>query len=111
MNTATIAIPKRWELAMAEIKRFVEHYGELHHERFSVILTYELDAGQIYLVDDTLTESQRQICENAIHSLSDQLNANISKDPWQATQDVTAELQAEIQRIRELLDREIPPEA
>ncbi len=111
MNTATIAIPERWEPAMAEIKRFVERYAQLHNAPFSVTLTYQLDAGQIHLIDDTLTEFQRQVCENAIYSLSDQLNANLSKDPWQASKDVTAELEAELQRIRELIDREIPPEA
>ena len=110
MNTATIAIPKRWEPAMGEIKRFVEEYAQLHKARFTVVLTYQLDAGQIYLIDDTLTEFERQVCENAIHSLSDQLNANLSKDPWQAVQDVIAALQREIQRIEELIDREIPPE-
>jgi hypothetical protein len=96
---------------MAEIKRFVEGYAELHNAAFTVILAYQLDAGQIHLVDDTLTQLQRQVCENAIYSLSDQLNANLSRDPWQASKDVNAELEAEIQRIRELIDREIPPKA
>src|SRR5439155_9886851 len=65
MNTATIAIPRRWEPAMAEIKRFVEHYAQLHNAPFNVVLTYHLDAGQIHLIDDTLTEFERQVCENA----------------------------------------------
>ncbi len=56
MNTATIAIPKRWEPAFGEVKRFVERYAELHNAPFTVVLTYQLDPGQIYLVDDTLTE-------------------------------------------------------
>jgi hypothetical protein len=87
MNTATIAIPRRWEPAIGEIKRFVEHYAELHNAPFSVTLTYQLDAGQIYITDDTLTQFQRQVCQNAISALSDQLNANLSKDPWQASAD------------------------
>jgi hypothetical protein len=96
---------------MAEIKRFVEGYAELHNAPFTVILTYQLDAGQIHLVEDTLTQLERQVCENAIYSLSDQLNAHLSSDPWQAAKDVTDELEAELQRIRKLIDREIPPRA
>jgi hypothetical protein len=111
MNTATIAVPKRWEPAMLEIKRFVERYAEMHNARFSVILTYQLDAGQIYITDDTLTQFERQVCQNAISAISDQLNANLSKDPWQASAEVTAELQAELKLISELVDREIPPKA
>ena len=111
MNTATIAVPQRWEPEMLEIKRFVERYAEMHNVYFSVVLTYQLDASQIYLVDDTLMQFERQVCENAILALSDQLNANLSKDTWQASADVTAELQAQLREISELIDREIPPNA
>ncbi len=111
MNTATIAIPRRWEPAMLQIKRFVERYAELHNVHFRVVLTYQLDAGQIYLIDETLTQFERQVCENAISAISEQLNANLSKDPWQASSDVTAELQTQLREIGELIDREIPPKA
>ena len=94
---------------MAEIKRFVERYAQLHNAPFNVILTYQLDAGQIHFIDDTLTEFQRRVCENAIYLLSDQLNASLSRDPWQAGKDVTAELEVELQQIKELIDRAIPP--
>jgi len=76
-----------------------------------VVLTYQLDAGEIYLVDDTLTEFERQVCGNAVSAISDQLNASLSRDPWQASADVTAELQAELKEIRDLIDREISPKA
>ena len=94
---------------MLKIKRFVERYAEMHNMHFRVILTYQLEAGQIYLVDDTLTQFERQVCQNAISAISDQLNANLSKDPWQASADITAELQAELKEISDLIDREIPP--
>jgi hypothetical protein len=111
MNTATIAIPERWQAAMGPIKRFVEHYAELHSAPFNVILTYQLDAGEIYLVDDSLTQFEREVCQNAIWGLSSQLNANLSTDPWQASADVTDELKAQLKYISDFIDREIPPRA
>ena len=104
MNSATISVPTRWGPAVFQIKEFIEQYAAAHDLSFEVALASQLDAGQIYLIDDSLTEPERQACENAISALSTRLNANLSKDVWQATKDVTVEQQQQLQEISDLLD-------
>ena len=84
MNRATISVPTRWQAAMLQIKQFIEEYAALHDVQFSVSLTFQVDAGQMYIMEDSLTQFERQVCQNAISAMSDQLNANLSIDPWQA---------------------------
>jgi hypothetical protein len=104
MNRATISIPTRWEPAVFRIKKFVEEYAASYGFQIEVVLAYQFDAGQIYLVDDSLSEPERQACENAISALSTRLNSNLSKDAWQASKDVTEEQQRELQEISDLID-------
>ncbi|HEX7518154.1 MAG TPA: hypothetical protein VF345_12825 [Chthoniobacterales bacterium] len=104
MNSATISIPRRWEAAAFRIKKFVEEYAASYGFQIEAVLASQFDAGQIYLIDDSLTEPERLACENAISALSTRLNSNLSKDVWQATKDVTSEQQQELQEITDLLN-------
>lgn len=109
MNSATIAVPTRWQPAIYQIKQFVEHYAGSHGLAFDIVFTFQLDSGQMYITDDSLTEFERQVCQNAISAVSDQMNANLSEDVWQARSDLTKELHAQLREISDLVDREAPP--
>lgn len=106
MNSATIAIPTRWQGAAARIKDFVERRAASYGLPFRIILTGQFDAGQIYLMEDCLTENERQACETTISRLSTRLNANLSKDMWQATSDDEKEDEREIREIADLIEAE-----
>jgi hypothetical protein len=59
--------------------------------------------GEFCILEDSLTTFERQVCENAICAMSDQLNANLSRDPWQAKIHLTEQQLAELKKVRELL--------
>ena len=109
MNSVTIAVPTRWQPAVFQIKQFVEEYAASHNVNVSVTFAFQLDAGQIYITGDPLPPFEEQVCQNAVSALSDQLNANLSRDAWQARSDVTQELQQQLQEIGELIDSIAPP--
>jgi len=92
---------------MFQMKRFVEEYARIHNVQFGVTLAFQSDPGQMYIVEYSLTPPERLVCQNAISAMSDQLNANLSKDPWQASANLTAELRRQLEEIRDLIDREI----
>ena len=110
MNSVTIAVPTRWQPAIFQIKQFVEQYAASHNVHVSVTLTFQLDAGQIYITSDPLPPFEEQVCQNAVSALSDQLNANLSRDAWQARGDVTQELQEQLLQISDLIDSIAPPD-
>jgi hypothetical protein len=103
--SVTIALPDRWQPAAFQIKQFVEKYAAGHHRSSGeVILAFQLDSGQIYVLDHSLGESELLACQNAVSALSNRLNAHLSKDAWQACTDVIAELEEEAKLLDELMN-------
>jgi hypothetical protein len=102
--SATIAIPDRWQPAAFQIKHFIEEYAASHGRSVGeVSLAFQLDAGQVYLLNHSLGESDLLACVTAMQALSTRLNANLSKDPWQACRDVIEELERERKIISGLM--------
>ena len=103
--SATIAIPDRWQPAAFQIKTFIEEYtASLGRSVGNVSLTPQLDAGEVYLLNHSLGEPELLACVTAMKMVSTRLNANLSKDPWQACRDVIAELEQERKIISDLMD-------
>ena len=104
LNTATIAIPERWQPATARIKRFLERRTASYGLPVTIVLTTgQFDSGQIWLMKDTLTENERLAVQTTISRLSNRLNANLSKDAWQAAHQDDAEEEEEARIIAALL--------
>jgi multimeric flavodoxin WrbA len=107
MGAATIAIPTRWEKATFQIKQFIEDQARQFDVRFEVILTGQWDAGQIYIIDDSLASSERVVCQNAISAMNDRLNLEWSDDAWQARRDLNEESRKQLEEIREIVERAV----
>ena len=104
LNTATIAIPERWQAATARIKDFVERRTASYGLPVTAVLTTgQFDSGQIWLMKGALTENERIAVETTISRLSNRLNANLSKDMWQAAHQDEAEEDDEARTIAALL--------
>jgi hypothetical protein len=104
MATATIAIPTRWEEATFQIEQFIKDYAQKSGVAFDVSLTGQLDTEQIYIFEDSLGPMERVVCQNAVSELSDYLNHRLSHDPWQARTDVMKQLEADIEKIGDLVE-------
>ena len=105
MGAATIAIPTRWEKATFQIKQFIEEYAQQSGVTFDVILTGQLDSGEMYITEDSLASSERIVCQSAISAMSDWLNLKWSDDAWKARADLNEELRKELEEIRQIVDR------
>ena len=106
MGAATIAIPTRWEKGAFQIKQFIEDQARQFDVNFEVKLTFQWDAGAIYIVDDdSLTSTERMVCQNAVSAMGDRLNLEWSDDVWKARKDVNEESRKQLDEIREIVDR------
>lgn len=92
---------------MLQMKEFIEDYARISDVHFDVKLTFQLDPEQMHIVADSLTPFERVICQNAISAMNDQVNHNLSRDPWQARGAITAELLKDLEEIGELIEREM----
>ena len=79
MGAATIAIPTRWEEATFQIKQLIEEYARRSGETINVTLTGQLDAEQIYIVDDSLTPFEHQVCQNVVTELNEYVNHRLAQ--------------------------------
>jgi hypothetical protein len=106
MGAATIAIPARWEKGAFQIKQFIEDQARQFDVNFEVKLTFQWDAGAIYIVDDdSLTSTERMVCQNAVSAMNDRLNLEWSDDVWKARKDLNEESRKQLDEIREIVDR------
>src|SRR6266446_6347955 len=97
MAAATIAVPTRWEKAAFQIKQFIEDQARQFDVNFEVILTGQWDPGEIYIVDDSLSSSERMVCQNAISAMNDRLNLEWSDDAWKARHDLNEESRRQLE--------------
>jgi len=98
----------RWNSGVFQLKEFIEQYAQRYDMRFEIVLAPQLDAGQMYLTEDSLTESERLVCENAISAANEYLN-HIDPDIWKTRHDLTEEDERNLKEISDLIDRELPP--
>lgn len=107
MGAVTIAIPTRWEKGAFQIKQFIEDQARQFDVRLEGILTFQLDAGEIYIVDDSLTPTERMVCQNAVSAMNDRLNLEWSDDVWKARKDLNEESRRQLDEIREIVERAV----
>lgn len=106
MNRATIAVPRRLEKALQEIRLYFEEAAKVSKaDPFELIISFEWDAGAIWDLDDTSLNELQRLCFKA--ALWD-LNAALSSpehDEWKTIKDLSVERRKELEEIERRFEK------